>query len=80
MCATVIKPMVLYVCETWAVTEQMKSSFNTWERKMLRKIYGRIKDPNGWRIRTNDELQIMYIKPNIVTTIKLRRLDGLVIW
>ena len=39
---------------------------------MLRKIYGSIKDQNGWRIRTNDEF---YRKPNIVITIKVRRLE-----
>jgi hypothetical protein len=53
----------------------MKSVLKTWERKILRKIYGPIKDQNGRRIPTNDELQVMYKKPNIVTTIKLRRLE-----
>jgi hypothetical protein len=27
----------------WAMTEQMKSSLKTWERKILRKIYDPIK-------------------------------------
>jgi hypothetical protein len=40
-----------------------------------RNIYGPIKDPNGWRIRNNDELQVMYRKPNIVATIKVRGLQ-----
>ena len=44
-------------------------------RKIIRKIYGPIKDQNGSRIRTNDELQVMYRIPNIVTTIKVRRLE-----
>jgi hypothetical protein len=34
-----------------------------------------VEDQNGWRIRTNDELQVMYRKPNIVTTVNLRRLE-----
>ena len=34
-------------------------------------IYGPIKDPTGWRVRTNDELQVLYIKPNTVTTIQV---------
>jgi hypothetical protein len=34
-----------------------------------------LKDQNGWRIRTNDELQVIYRKPNIVTTLKVRRLE-----
>jgi hypothetical protein len=41
----------------------------------MRKIYDPIEDQNGWRIRTNDELQVMYRKTNVVTIIKLRRLE-----
>ena len=48
--ATVIKPIVPYGCEMWAMTEQIKSSLKTWEWKVLRKIFGPIKDHNGWRI------------------------------
>jgi hypothetical protein len=44
------------------------------EWKMLRKMYGPIKDQNGWRTRNNNEFQAMYRKPNIVITLKLRRL------
>jgi hypothetical protein len=36
---------------------------------------GSVKDQNGWRIRTNDELQAVYRQPDIVTTIKVRRLE-----
>ena len=57
------------------MTEQMKSSLKTSEPKILRKIYGPTEDQNGWRIRTSDELQAVYKKPNIVTTIKVRRLE-----
>jgi hypothetical protein len=52
----------------------MKSSVKTWEQKILRKMHDPIKDQNGWRIRTNGELQVMYKRPYIVTTIKVRRL------
>lgn len=30
--------MMLYSCETWAVTVQMKSSLETWEQNLLSKI------------------------------------------
>jgi hypothetical protein len=53
----------------------MKLFLETWERKILRKLYGRIRDQNAWRMENNDELQVMYRKPNIVTTINLRRLE-----
>jgi hypothetical protein len=36
---TIIRPVVLYGSETWAITGKMASSLMTWERKILRKIY-----------------------------------------
>jgi hypothetical protein len=69
-----MKPIVLYGREKWAMTEQRNSSLKKLERKILRKVYSPIKDQNGWRIRTNDELQFIYRIPNIVTKIKVRRL------
>jgi len=50
--------MLLYGCETWTVTEQMKPALKTWERRILRKMYGPIKYQNGWKIRSNGELQV----------------------
>jgi hypothetical protein len=67
---------VLYGCETWKMTQQMKSTLKTWERIILRMIYGPIKYQNGWIIRTNDELQVTYRKSNMITTIKVKSLEG----
>jgi hypothetical protein len=72
---TMINPILLYGCETWEMTEQMESYLKTCERRILRNVCGPIKDQNGWRIRINDELQVMYRKPSIVTTIKVRKLE-----
>jgi hypothetical protein len=49
----------------------------TWERKILRKIYGPKCEQGVWRIRTNLELQNVYRSPDIVTEIKVRRLKWL---
>jgi hypothetical protein len=51
----------------------MASSLMTWERKILRKKC----EQGVWRIRTNLELQNMYRSPDIVTEIKVRRLEWL---
>ena len=45
-----IKPTVMYGCEMWAMTEQMKSSLKTWKWKTLRETYRPIKDQTAWRI------------------------------
>jgi hypothetical protein len=48
----------------------------TWERKILRKIYGPKSEQGVWR-RSNLEIQNMYKSPDIVTEIKVRRLEWL---
>jgi hypothetical protein len=45
------------------------------ERKILRRMYGLKRDRNGWRIRTNKELQGQCRSADIVTSIKVRRLE-----
>jgi hypothetical protein len=49
----------------------------TRERKILRKIYGPTKENGQWRIKTNVELRTKYKSQDIVTVIKIRRLEWL---
>ena len=45
------------------------------ERRVLRKIYGPTQNNDGtWRIKTNEELEILIKKKNIVKFIKSQRL------
>ena len=44
---------------------------------MLRKIFGAVQDVDGWRIRTNGELEELYQGPSIVNDIKAGRLGWL---
>jgi hypothetical protein len=56
-----------------AVTEQNR--LLVFERRVLRKIYGPIQDNDGaWRIKTNEELENIIKKKNIVRFIKSNRL------
>jgi hypothetical protein len=41
----------------------------------MRKIYGPTKENRQWRIKTNFELTTKYKSPDIVTVIKIRRLE-----
>jgi hypothetical protein len=52
-------------------------SLRTWERKVLRKIYGPVYDNGIWRIRTNKELMALYQELEIVAEIKKARLRWL---
>ena len=47
---------------------------NTFERKILLRIYGPTQEAGLWRPRWNRELYSLYNEPNIVEDIKIRRL------
>jgi hypothetical protein len=48
-----IRLIVTYGAETWAATESELQKLLIFEPKILRKIYGPVKDRDNWRIRTN---------------------------
>ena len=48
-----------------------------WERKISRKIYGPTKEYGQWRIKTKEELRTKHKSQDIVTVIKIRRLEWL---
>ena len=54
-----------------------KKMLMTWERKILRKIYGTTKENGQWRIKTNLDLITKYESQDIVTVIRIGRLEWL---
>jgi hypothetical protein len=44
MYRTLIRPVVTYGSETWCLTANNERSLRTWERKVLREIYGPVYD------------------------------------
>jgi hypothetical protein len=50
---------------------------STWERKVLRKIFGLVNEINVWGIRSNHELRCMYQDLDFVTTVRKSRLKWL---
>jgi hypothetical protein len=51
---------VVYGGEAWTVTDKMENMLVTWERKILRKIYGLTYESGHWRIKINSELESKY--------------------
>ncbi|KAJ4445427.1 hypothetical protein ANN_07232 [Periplaneta americana] len=72
---TVILPVVLYGCETWALTLREEQRLRVFENKVLRKIFGAKRDEvtGEWRKLHNAELHALYSSPDIII-IKSRRL------
>jgi hypothetical protein len=68
---------VIYGAEKWTLTSKYERMVMTWERKILRKIHGPTKENGQWRIKTNAELITEYQSQNIVTVIKIARLEWL---
>jgi hypothetical protein len=74
---TLIRPVVLYGCESWTLTTKEEERLKIFERKILRKIYGPSCVNGIWRIKYNDELYNTYKEPSIVKMIKISRLEWL---
>jgi transcription termination factor 2 len=55
----------------------MEKMLMTWERKIVRKIYGPTKENGQCRIKTNEELVTKHKSRDIVNVIKIRRLEWL---
>jgi hypothetical protein len=60
-----------------AETNIYEKMLMTWEREILRKIYGPTKENGQWRIKTNLKLMTKYKSQDIVTAIKIQRLEWL---
>jgi hypothetical protein len=43
---------------------------STWEREVLRRIFGPVNERDVWRIRSNQELRCVYQDLDLATTIR----------
>jgi hypothetical protein len=77
---------VTYACETWTLSVQDINNLLVFETQISRKIFGPIGSKEGWRIRSNNELQklikgediVKYIKAQIIKWCgHLNRIEGI---
>jgi hypothetical protein len=54
---------------------QLEQMVNTFERKILGRIYGPTHERGCWHPRWNNKLYSLYKEPNIMEDIKIRRLE-----
>ena len=73
---SVIRPIVVYGCETWILKESIIQRFSVFERKILRKIFGPTKEDTGkWGIKTNKELDELIKQRNRIIYVTAKRLS-----
>ena len=71
---TLIRVIVLYGSETWNTTVTDEEALGVFERRVLRTIYGPIKDGEEYRSRHNEELYELYQEADIVKMLRINRL------
>ena len=71
---TVLKPVVMYGSEIWAMTVTEEEWLHRWERKVLTRIFSAENVQGTWKIRTNAEIQQIYGEPDIVIDMKKSKL------
>ena len=64
-----------YASETWAVKENIIQKLLVFDRKILRGIFGPMKESQTWGIKNNEELDKLIKHKNIVNHIKAQRLS-----
>ena len=67
---TLVRPVATYGSESWTLTMQEERALAVFERKILWKIYGPVRENKLWRIRQNDELEDIIKRENIIRFIK----------
>jgi hypothetical protein len=75
---SLIRPVMTYECEAWTLTNREEQRLRTFERRILRKIFGPVQNEHGsWRIRMNYELNELTENAYTVRFIKSRRIAWL---
>jgi capsule polysaccharide modification protein KpsS len=66
---------VTYTSERWVLKETIIQKLLVFERKILRRIFGPTKENKIWRVKTNEELDKLIKRKNIINHIKAQRLS-----
>jgi hypothetical protein len=67
---TLIRPAVTYEAETWAMSTADENAPCVFERKVVRRIYGPVREGERWTIRSNRELEEILRGEDIVKFVK----------
>jgi hypothetical protein len=70
---TIILPVVLYECETWALILRKAHRLRVFENRVLRRIFGPKRDEATGKLH-NDELHNLYSSLSVIRMTKSRRM------
>jgi hypothetical protein len=70
-----IRQAVTCGCESWTMEKEDKNILRRFERKIIRRIYGPVRQGREWRIRNNEGIDNIIRKKDIVRFVKARRLS-----
>jgi hypothetical protein len=71
---TLVRPVLTYASETWAIAKTEERLLELFERKILRRILGPICENGEWRKRFNRELYDLYGDSSVIGIVKSARL------
>jgi hypothetical protein len=74
---TLVRPILTYGSESWPLTRKDVNILRIFERRILRRIYGPVKENDIWKLRYNHELYKLYNELDTVKVIKVGRLRWL---
>jgi hypothetical protein len=74
---TLVRAVVTCGSDSWTLTVEEETTLAIFERNILRKIYGPVKENELWRVRRNEELKTIIKEENIVRFIKCQRIRWL---
>ena len=66
ICKTLIRSVLLYMSECWAMIKAYENKLLTFEHKILRKFFGDLNENNSWGSLFNFEIYQKYNQPDIV--------------
>jgi hypothetical protein len=72
---TVVISVVMYCSEVWKLCKSDENSSAVWERKIMRRILGSVKENGEWRIRTDKEFVVLCREPDDISEIRKGRLQ-----
>ncbi|PSN33046.1 hypothetical protein C0J52_17756 [Blattella germanica] len=67
---TIIRPTLIYGCESWTLSKKNENALNSFQRKILRRILGPINENGTWRHRYNMEIYDSFKDSCISTAIR----------